>query len=266
MKKLVKWSFALVMILSLGIMAQSCKSVKDSSKNGNSGENVPNITGTWILKSLNGQPAANIFKGKIPTMNIDVVENRIFGNAGCNGYTGTYTYSKGILSAPNLASTMMMCPDENQEGQFHEVLGKPNKVSLANNTILTLSNNGKIVAEFVKGIDTSLLTGEWTLESIADGDVKTLFSDHVPTIKFDVAENRFGGNAGCNRYNATYKIEGTTITVGPVMSTRMACPNMDGESKFTQIITGASTLEATADKITFSKEGKAILTFVKDVK
>lgn len=265
MKKLVKLSFALVMILSLGIMAQSCKSSKNSAKNDYPGENTPNISGTWILKSLNGQPATSLFKGKIPIMNIDVVENRIFGNGGCNGYTGMYTYSKGILSAPNLASTMMMCVEENQEHQFHTVLGQSNKVSLVNG-VLTLKHEGKTVAEFEKGIDTSLLSGEWKLESIADGDVKALFTDKEPTISFDLAESRLGGNAGCNRYNATYKIEGTTITVGPVMSTRMACPNMEGESKFTQIITGASTLEASMNKITFSKEGKAVLTFVKDVK
>lgn len=265
MKKLVKLSFVLIMVLSLGLMAQSCKSAKNSSKSGSSGEGAPNISGTWVLKSLNGQPAATVFKGKIPTMNIDVVENRIFGNGGCNSYTGTYAYAKGILSAPNLASTMMLCSDENQESQFHAVLGQSNNVSLANG-VLTLKNNGKVVAEFVKGIDTSLLAGEWKLESIADGDVKKLFADQVPTLTFDIAENKFGGNAGCNRYNASYKIEGTTITVGPVMSTRMACPNMEGESKFTQIITGASILEATTKKITFSKEGKAVLTFVKDQK
>lgn len=265
MKKLVKLSLALVMILSLGIMVQSCKTGKQSSKSGFPGEDFPDITGTWILKSLNGQSVTDIFKGKIPTMNINVVEKRIFGNAGCNGYTGTFTYAKGILSAPNLASTMMMCPEENQEGQFHVVLGQSNKVSIVNG-VLTLSNNGKAVAEFEKGIDTSLLMGEWKLESIADGDVKALFADQIPTIKFDLAESRFGGNAGCNRYNATYKIEGTTITVGPVISTRMACRNMEGESKFTQIITGESTLEATLNKISFSKEGKVILTFVKDAK
>lgn len=265
MKKLVKLSFVLVMILSLGIMAQSCKSVKNSSKNDYPGENTPNITGTWILKSLNGQSVSDIFKGKTPTMNIDAAEKRIFGNGGCNGYTGTYTYAKGILSAPNLASTMMMCLDENQESQFHAVLGQSNKVSLENG-VLTLKNNGKTVAEFEKGIDTSLLIGEWKLESMADGDVTTLFGDRVPTVTFDLAESRLGGNAGCNRYNATYKIEGTTLAVGPVMSTRMACPNMEGESKFTQIITGDATLETFMNKITFSKEGKVVLTFVKDVK
>lgn len=265
MRKLEKLVFTLVMILSLGIMTQSCKSVKNSSGKDYLSENIPNIAGTWVLKSLNGEPSANIFKGKTPTMNIDIAEKRIFGNGGCNSYTGAFTYNKGILSAPNLASTMMMCLDENQESQFHAILGQPNKVSLEEG-VLTLKNDGKVVAQFEKGIDTSLLLGEWILESIADGDVKALFADQTPTISFDLPENRFGGNAGCNRYNATYKIEGTTITVGPVMSTRMACPFLEGESKFTQIITGVSTLEATSDKITFAKEGKVILTFIKNTK
>lgn len=265
MKELVKLSFVFVMILSLGIMAQSCKTGKQSSKNGFPGEDFPNITGTWILKSLNGQSATDIFKGKIPTMTIELAEKRIFGNGGCNNYTGGFTFEKGIFSAPNLASTMMMCGEENQEGQFHAVLGQSNKVSIVQG-MLQFQNNGKIVAEFERGIDTSLLMGLWTLESIAGGDVKTLFADQVPTIEFDLAESRFSGNAGCNRYNAIYKIEGTTIMVGPVITTRMACPFMKGESIYTQIITGSSTLEVNSKKVTFSKDGETTLTFIKDAK
>ncbi len=264
MRNLVKLSFVLITILSFGLMVQSCKSTKNIQKTNIAGD--PNITGTWILKSLNGQPVADAFKGRIPAMTLDASENRISGNGGCNNYTGAYTYAKGMLSAPNLASTKMMCMENNQENQFYAVLAKDNKISLANNTVLTLSNDGKVVAEFVRGVDNSLLSGEWVLESIADGDLKTLFADQIPTISFDIKENRLAGNAGCNRYNAVYKIDGTTITVGPIVSTRMACQNMEGESKFTQIITGASTLEATGKKVTFTKDGKTILTFVKAVK
>lgn len=263
MKNLAKFAFTLAMILTIGILAQSCKTGKDTSKNDYPGENTPNIAGTWILKSLNGQDVKTIFKGVIPTMTIDAAEKRIFGNSGCNNYTGTYNYSEGILSAPQLASTMMACMEDNKEYQYLQVLGQSNKVSLINGTTLTLSNNGTTVAEFIKGIDLSRLSGEWKLESIAGGDTKALFADQIPTMTFDFEENRLGGNAGCNRYNATYTIKGAEITVGPVMSTRMACPNMEGEAKYTNSITGTSTLEVSTSKIFFMKEGKAILTFTK---
>lgn len=266
MKKLAKLSFALAMILSIGIMVLSCKTAKPLSRNDFPNENSPNISGSWVLKSLNGKTAADIFKGKIPTMTIDFAEKRISGSAGCNNYSGGFTLVKGILSAPNLASTMMMCPEENQEGEFHAVLGQPNKVSIENG-VLTLRNNKKVVAQFEKSIDTSMLLGEWKLESIDGGDISTLFGENVPTIAFDLEKSRLGGNTGCNRYNATYTLDGTTISVGHIMSTRRACRDaMQGEPKFTQAITGESTIEVTADKITFSKEGKTILVFVKDIK
>mgnify|MGYP000924652453 CR=1 FL=1 len=38
------------------------------------------------------------------------------------------------------------------------------------------------------------------------------------------AEGRLTGSAGCNRLNAPYRNDSRTLTVGPVASTRMACP------------------------------------------
>lgn len=266
MKKMVKLSFFLSLILSLGMMTQSCNTVKDSSKT-NTSENIPNIEGTWVLKSLEGKPVVDLFKGATPTMTVDKTNNRVFGNGGCNTYTGKYDYSSGIFSTINVASTMMACLDENKEDLFLKTLNLNNKVSIENNTILKLTNGGKIVAEFVRGIDPSQLLGDWTLEAIANEDIKALFGEQVPTITFDITEKRLGGNSGCNRYNATYKLDGDKISVGPAMSTRMACErNMEGEAKFTQLITGDSELTTTGEKITFLRDGKTILSFVKSKK
>ncbi len=47
------------------------------------------------------------------------------------------------------------------------------------------------------------------------------------------AENRVTGNSGCNTLSSTYKLEeGSHISFTPVISTRMACPQMDVEQRF----------------------------------
>lgn len=259
MKNVIKLSVVLVIMLFLGGV-QSCKTTKNESKQVNSAS----IEGTWILKSLNGQAVGELFKGEIPTMTVDLATKRISGSGGCNTYTGPFSFENGIFTAANVAATMKMCVVENKESQFFATLAKANTVSVEDG-ILVLKNGGKVAAEFVKGIDQNLLSGTWTLESIEGEDMKALFTleDKIPTIKFNEENGRISGNAGCNSYGAPYSIEGSDVTVGVLMSTRMACPNMSGESIYTKAVAGTSTLNVSANTLTFSKEGKVILRFKK---
>lgn len=259
MKRFLNVTLLLTLLAFMGTTMQSCKSSQDSAASKNA------IAGTWILTSLNGEKASDAFKGKIPTMTIDLSSKRISGNSGCNQYTGGFTYSKGILSAPKLAGTMMACMEANMEYEFNQMLGQDNTVSVVGN-ILTLSQGGKTVATFEKGLDLGALTGEWTLESIAGESINTLFANgKYPTLVFDTTEKRISGNGGCNRYNTTYKVEGTKITFGPVMSTRMACDNLSGENKYTSTLSGESELTITKGGFTLSKDGKVVLTFARKV-
>lgn len=269
MNSIKRLSFLLMICLSVGLAAQSCKSTKDKAQNISDLEGMGNIEihldGTWILKSLNGQNVSDVFKGKTPTMNLNFKESRVFGNGGCNSYTGKFSYKDGIFSAPNVAATMMACFQENKESDFFAMLGGQNTVKVING-VLTFMNGGKTVAEFVKGVDPSMLSGKWVLESIADQNLQTLFPEggRTATLEFDAADGRVKGNAGCNGYGATYAINSTIIEVGPIMSTKMACPNLSGETKFVETLSGTSMLDATTDKLTFSKNGKVTLTFVKE--
>ncbi|MEN9919768.1 MAG: hypothetical protein RL662_2204 [Bacteroidota bacterium] len=259
MKKMIKMAFLLVAFVSLGMMAQSCKSKKETTATAKS-----DINGTWVLKTFNGQVASAIFKGSIPAMTIDLKEQRMFGTGGCNRFTGAFTYANEVLSAPNLASTMMLCVEENKEADFLAALGQKNEVSLIND-VLTFKVKGKTVLEFVRGIDQALLQGSWNLEAIEGGDMNTLFTvkDKIPTLIFDTNESKLNGNAGCNNYGSSYQIEGASITVGVPFSTRMACPNMGGETLYTKLLEGTSVLNVTSDKLVLIRNGKAILTFAK---
>jgi putative lipoprotein len=59
----------------------------------------------------------------------------------------------------------------------------------------------------------------WTLVAI---DGREPAGDTQPTLMFDAAGN-VSGSAGCNTYTGTAAIEGSSISFGPLATTRMAC-------------------------------------------
>jgi heat shock protein HslJ len=60
---------------------------------------------------------------------------------------------------------------------------------------------------------------EWVLTSGIDVDG---WEAVAPTAAF--ADGSLAGSTGCNRYNASYTVDGETLEIGAVASTRMACP------------------------------------------
>jgi len=107
------------------------------------------LEGFWILKSLNGKEAKAEFKGALPTVQFNFQDSLISGTSGCNRYNGKFTYNKGKLSAPNLATTQRLCIDANSEPQFLSAIGNTNKLSIENG-ILVFTYDSKVVLEFVK--------------------------------------------------------------------------------------------------------------------
>jgi heat shock protein HslJ len=84
----------------------------------------------------------------------------------------------------------------------------------------------------------SLHDTTWTIVMI--GQMPVL--DDVRTeVRF--ADGRISGTAGCNRFNGDYSIASNVLTVGPVVSTRMMCPEkqMAQEAKFLALMASKLT-------------------------
>jgi heat shock protein HslJ len=79
------------------------------------------------------------------------------------------------------------------------------------------------------GAPEGLLLGEWRFEDLGGRGVP----DGPPaTLRFD-AEGRATGSGGCNRYTGSYALTGEGLSLGPLASTQMACPDaaMDLEQR-----------------------------------
>lgn len=80
----------------------------------------------------------------------------------------------------------------------------------------------------------TLANTEWRIVSIGGQPVA---GDNY---RLDFSADRLSGQAGCNRFSGPYAERGDRLTAGPIMSTRMACPQprMGHERRALQLLGG----------------------------
>ena len=85
------------------------------------------------------------------------------------------------------------------------------------------------------------IVGAWTLSEIAMGDaIATIASDASLTFAED---GSLTGSTGCNNLMSDYVVDGATLKVGPVATTKMACKDPDTTQTETALL---SALEEAA--------------------
>ncbi|NQD71392.1 META domain-containing protein [Sphingobacterium shayense] len=181
----------------------------------------------WQLVELSGNPVAEKINGKTPYLELLTEGNRYSASGGCNGIGGEYELLKnhGIKFERGM-STMMACPDMTIEQGLGKLFETADSYTVSDSA-LTFSSKGALLAKFkIFEQAQNDLAGTWELDYImeAGSSLDTLFPVKKPSMTFDVANNKVSGNGGCNRFNGSVVIEGSTLKFGPVMSTKMACP------------------------------------------
>ncbi|TFU01223.1 META domain-containing protein [Polymorphobacter arshaanensis] len=96
----------------------------------------------------------------------------------------------------------------------------------------------------------SLEGGPWKVVSFDDGS--TVPANVTAEITFEPGDHgtsKVFGNGGCNRFSGGWSQKGSTIKIGPLASTMMACePDSSAfESKFHAVLNAASKLSWDAD-------------------
>lgn len=92
----------------------------------------------WKLVELNGQKVDyNKKKGNQPYIILRPDDNnKVFGNAGCNRFFGTFELKEGgQISFSQMGATKMYCPNMETEKQFLQILSKADNYSLDGETM-----------------------------------------------------------------------------------------------------------------------------------
>lgn len=89
----------------------------------------------------------------------------------------------------------------------------------------------------------SSLGGEWNIIEINGSAVVPAPNQEFPFIGFDTKTGKVYGNSGCNRMMGSFDVNAKpgTIDLGALGSTRMACPDMEVESRVLKALNSAQS-------------------------
>ncbi len=106
-----------------------------------------------------------------------------------------------------------------------------------------------------------LVDKKWKLSKLLGQEVSELDkSAQKVFIQFSTEENRLVGNSGCNSFGGTYTLkEGNRFETSQLISTMMACENMEIEDQFMGIIQRADTYIINGNTLQITKAKMAPL-------
>lgn len=100
----------------------------------------------WALESINGMAIdkAAMEKG-IPTMEINVLEKKVSGMAGCNQYSGNIELGQSTITFSSMLSTKMACKDMKVEDLFLQAISDKTMIFTLGKGFLTLKSGQSFV-------------------------------------------------------------------------------------------------------------------------
>ena len=248
----------------------SMTSQKKTSNNYNkplTGENdiADRLNGEWIIVSSAGKTIETI--DEMPYLTFEKSAGKFYASNGCNIINGTYAINDAnVVKFDNVMSTMKMCPETDYEGPITTALSGAEPLvasinQLGHESYLTLTNSKGTELLKARKHNMEFLNGNWQISSVngkkIEGDEANLF--------IDIAELKVHGNTGCNFFNGQLFInpdKSNAIDFSNLITTRMACPNMEQESAILLALEDAATaIEGSEGRVMLlNTSGKELMT------
>jgi heat shock protein HslJ len=189
--------------------------------------------------------------------------------ADCNTGSASYSIDGDQLSITPGPMTLAACGPTSQDTIFLTDLMSAASYAFDEQQQLTLTfdaDGGYMTLSAMP--ETALTGGRWLVTGINNGRgaVSSVVAGTVVTANFG-DDGQLTGRTGCNDYQATYTTDGSTIAIGPVFTTRRACPSEAAatqELAFVNALEAATTYEVSSDRATLRNDtGAAQLTLAR---
>lgn len=220
----------------------------------------------WQIVEISDVLIKEKINGKLPYLLLDKSSNHYSIITGCNTLNGEFTTTKNSIEFKGGMSTMMYCDDMSVEDGFKTVLSSIKTYAIDGNTLYLKDGDKVLVKLKRKNGDsiTDLKGTSWELDLLSSPgvDFNSLFAGKKPTLTF-MEELKVSGNASCNNFNASYSLDGTGIKFGPIMSTKMMCPNIKAEDVFLGALGKINTYSVSGDVLTLITGDIAVMRFKK---
>jgi heat shock protein HslJ len=187
----------------------------------------------------------------------------VSGETSCNVYGAAYRVEGATVAVGPIITTLRACLSEAaaaQEHAFLAALSASSRYTIAADQLTLSDASGATQLELVQHT-VSLGGTPWQVVSYNNGrgGVVSVSADSTITALFG-DDGRVSGDTGCNRYEASYTIDGRTIAAGPIATTRRACSSEDlatQEALFLTALGAATRYELIGDKLTLRNDAGA---------
>jgi heat shock protein HslJ len=206
---------------------------------------------------------SQVVDGKMTDISDDVLIDATFdagtstvsGSSGCNRYTGPYTASGSNLTFGALASTQMACAGNGgtQEPIYLANLAASKTFTATTSELTIFNGSGHPILIYAAVKPGQMGNVTWHATGINNGNdaVVSVEAGTDPTAVYDPA-GTVSGSGGCNTFNGPAVVDGTSIKIGPLASTKMACANEAAstqEAQYFAALEAATTFELSGNTL-----------------
>lgn len=216
------------------------------------------LVGTsWQLETFWGQ-ADDLFPLSTvqPTLNFFV--ERYGGYGGCNWFLGVYSVDETNLRLRAPAETRTICDEPGvmqQEGTYFVALRNILTYTLEDGRLVGYGANNQPLLTFIPAEMLPLEGTVWQVGLIDETGRRPLPVIWGSTLTLEVHDGEISGSAGCNSYSGPATFEEGAVTVGELVSTRMACSEprgiMEQEQRFLNVLQTAASYERAPSSLLF---------------
>ena len=226
---------------------------------------LSDIDGEWKIMEINGQSLQIPAGEQQPFIGFDTQSGRIYGNSGCNRIMASIDRQAkpGTIRFDHMGSTMMACPNMETESKVLAALSEVRSYRKDGKDGISLCDSSNKPVAALKKISYTMpaaeLHGKWNVVSVYNMPIPETM-ENTPFLIFDTKGNKISGNAGCNRLNGKLIISETndSISIPPLMTTRMACPDMETENNILSALGNVKTFgKLDSERIALYSDGGA---------
>lgn len=210
---------------------------------------------TWSLTSYFADGSTNdVAEDAAIDATFTAADSTVSGSAGCNRYSGPYQASGSQLTFGALRTTQMACDDATNvlERVYLASLAAARTYTATAESLTIYDGDGRSILVYAVAKPGELTGVTWHATGINNGQggVVSIAAGTDPTAVFDPA-GTVSGDASCNQFNGPAVVDGTSIAIGPLASTKMACTDETASAQETAYL--AALEAATTFKVTGAK-------------
>jgi heat shock protein HslJ len=215
---------------------------------------VADPLGTWLWLRTEYADGSSVDASDPNAYTLSLLEDRrITFQADCNSGSGTYLIAGSRIAIQPGPMTLAECGPQSQGDVFLSDLGQAVSYAVSGDQLVLNTRGGAASMSFSRMPPPALTGVQWQVTGINNGRgaVMSVLAETQVTATF-ADDGMVTGSTGCNGFQASYTADDSSLSVGPIITTRRACASEAAntqEQAFLTALAAASTYEFSGQQL-----------------